>query len=442
MGLGKTVQTASVLRHRAALGPALIVAPASVSFNWKVELARFVPSLRVFWFNEEHKLELENMAAGDVVVVSYDLLRASHKQFLRHWSTLVVDEVQFLKNHKAKRRLAVSALNRDFTIALSGTPVENHLGELWSVMSLCFPGLLGTESNFRARFQNPIEAPKMGEEGAAGARTAAMVLGRLLRPFLLRRTREEVLHELPPREEITLYVELSKDERQRYEALRGAFEKEFGRKKRERRVAKERIQVLAAITRLRQLACDASAIDPTFTARSAKLETLKEIAEELFRRKATVLVFSQFTTLLRKAEQAIQELGARTMYLDGATPLKSRRELVGSFQEGCADFLFISLTAGGTGLNLTHASHVIHLDPWWNPAIEEQATSRAHRMGQNKAVTVYRLVARATLEERILLMHRKKRDLVSAVLSGKADPKPLTQEELLSLFQEVAPLIG
>jgi hypothetical protein len=444
MGLGKTVQTACVLRARAHLGPALVIAPASVSYNWKVELATFAPSLRVAWFHEDRDATRDGAQGYDVIIASYDMVRSNPAAFARAdappWSTLVLDEVQYLKNHKAQRRRAIADLPRQFTVALSGTPFENHLGELWSVASLVFPGLLGTEGAFRARFQNPIEAPRLGEEGDGDvdARVATGVLSRMLRPFLLRRTRAEVLQELPPRQDITVYVELSKEERMRYETMRSALQEQFGKSSRgrgpRRPAGPQQIQVLAALTRLRQLACDAALLDPTFEGRSAKLTAFTELAQDLTRQGAYVLVFSQFTSLLRKAEACARECGARTLYLDGTVAVGARRKLVSAFQAGDAPFLFVSLTAGGTGLNLTRATHVVHLDAWWNPAASEQATSRAHRMGQTRAVTVVRLCTRDTLEERILRMHEKKLTLVSSVLEGKATGERLSIGELRALL--------
>jgi superfamily II DNA or RNA helicase len=427
MGLGKTVQTAAVLLARKKLGPALVVAPASVSFNWKAELSRFAPSLRVHWFNEDRELAIPELGAGDVVVVSYGLVQKRAKSFARQWPTLVLDEVQYLKNHLAKRSTAIRDLSRDFTIALSGTPMENHLGELWSVVNLVFPGLLGSEPSFRARFRQTIEghdsAPSLG------------ALNLLLRPFLLRRTRAEVLAELPPRQDIVEYVDLDAEETRRYENFRHACEMQFSKKDRRVTSAQQKIQILAALTRLRQLACHPGLVDASFTGESSKLKRLRTLCLELRDQRAAALIFSQFTTLLGRARADLEHAGLRVGYLDGATPLGERRRLVDAFQAGAFDVFCISLTAGGTGLNLTRASYVVHLDPWWNPAVEEQANARAHRMGQDRAVTAYRIVARGTIEEGILSLHARKRDLVASVLDGKSTTTPLAPEELLDLLR-------
>ena len=425
MGLGKTVQTASVLKARARLGPALIIAPASVSSNWVSELARFMPSLDVRWFNAER-----DSLEGDVVVVSYGLLQRCREDFANvDWATVVVDEAQYVKNAGAMRTDAVRSLKRQFTIALTGTPLENHLGELFSIMDLVFPGLLGDESGFREHFRRPIESKRDPDRLAS--------LNRLISPFLLRRTRAEVLRELPAREEITERIELSAPEQKRYLALRKACEEQFARRRRKKgeTPAQFRIALLAALTRLRQLACDPRLVDKTYDGPQTKLARAVELTSELAAEGNRALVFSQFTSFLEKVRDALKAAGLRVAYLAGDTPTPKRQALVEAFQEGEYDVFCISLLAGGTGLNLTRASYVVHLDPWWNPASEEQATSRAHRMGQKEPVTVYRLVARGTIEEAVLEMHEAKKKLATAVLEGKGTAAAISEHELLELLR-------
>jgi SNF2 family DNA or RNA helicase len=424
------VQTAAILKARAAEGPALVVAPASVASNWVGELARFVPSLRVHWLNEDRSVAPATLGPKDVCVVSYGLLARSHAMFTSaRWKTLVLDEAQYLKNLTAQRTGIVRGLARDFTIALTGTPLENHLGELYSIVDLAFPGLLGSAGVFQERFRRAIETHQ--DE----ARLAA--LGKLLAPFLLRRTRAAVLRELPPREEMTEYVDLSPEEARRYLALRKACEIEFTKRRRNRdeKPAQFKIAILAALLRLRQFACDARLVDPTYQGESTKIARAVEIATELAAEKNRALVFSQFTRFLDKVRDALEKAGLRVAYLTGETPTTKRRQIVESFQSGEYDVFCVSLLAGGTGLNLTKASYVLHLDPWWNPAVEEQATSRAHRMGQTEPVTVVRLVARGTIEEAVLHLHASKRKLAAAVLDGKGVPKGITSEELLDLLR-------
>ncbi len=433
MGLGKTIQTAVVLKARAKGGPALVIAPASVSSNWVAELARFMPSLRVRWYNSERSVPLADLGAGDVLIVSYGLLQRHGDAFAqRRWATVVIDEAQYIKNSGAQRREAVSALERDFTIALTGTPLENHLGELYSIVDIVFPGLLGVEATFRERFRKPIES-------RAGIRDAERLaaLGRLISPFLLRRTRAAVLQELPPREDITEYIDLGPEEKRRYLALRKACEDQLMETKKGglQTPSQLRIEILAALTRLRQLACDASLVDPTFVDIPTKTARAVELVQQLSSEGYRALVFSQFTQFLDRVRIALEAAGLRVGYLTGEVPTTKRRPLIDAFQNGEYDVFCISLLAGGTGLNLTKASYVIHLDPWWNPAAEEQATSRAHRMGQTEPVTVYRLVARGTIEEAVLDMQASKRELASAVLEGKGDAKIVSSEELLQLLK-------
>lgn len=430
MGLGKTVQTASVLLARASKGPALVVAPASVCSNWISELARFAPKLKVSWFNEDRAALEKAASGGNVVVVSYGMLQRDPERFAKtQWSTLVLDEAHFLKNHVARRTDAVKTIPRDFAIALTGTPLENHLGELWSLMDVVFPGLLGREAIFRERFRRPIEGNKDARSLAA--------LSSLIGPFLLRRTRAVVLEELPPREEIVEYVDLDAAESKRYAALRRACEVEFaqGEDATGARQAQLKIALLAALTRLRQLACDVSLVDPSFTGPSSKLTRATELVSQIVDEKSRVLVFSQFTSLLERAEKSFLAAGLKVAYLAGDTPTLQRKKIVDAFQAGDFDVFCISLKAGGTGLNLTRASYVVHLDPWWNPAVEEQATARAHRMGQTEPVTVYKLVTRGTIEEAILEMHAVKKDLVDAVLEGRSTSRALSPGELLSLLR-------
>jgi SNF2 family DNA or RNA helicase len=428
MGLGKTVQTAAVLRERAARGPALIVAPASVVSNWARELARFVPSLRTRSWNDD-KAAHEGLGAGDVLLASYGLVqRRAEGLSGTRFSTVVLDEAHFVKNSDARRSHAVKGLERDFTIALTGTPLENHLGELKSLMDVALPGVLGSDASFRERFRRPIEA------GGDDVRLAA--LSRLLSPFMLRRTRAEVLSELPPREEIVEIVDPSDDERQRYVALRDACAMAFAQDKRQKKEtsAQLRIALLAALTRLRQLSCDVALVDPAWDKGSAKTSRIVDIVKQIVDEGAHVLVFSQFKTFVERIHAALEEAGVKPALLTGDTRTAARVDVIDAFQRGEHGALCVSLMAGGTGLNLTRATYVVHADPWWNPAVEEQATSRAHRMGQDQPVTVYRLITRGTIEEAVLSMHAEKRKLAEGVLAGKSARTTLPTEDLLALL--------
>ena len=428
MGLGKTVQAIALLLDRAKLGPALVLAPTSVCFNWVDELARFAPSLRPVIYSDapDRAACLAQLGKKDVLITSYGLLvRDAAQLAARPFATLVIDEAQALKNPTTRRAKAARALDAGFRVALSGTPLENHLGELWSLFSIVFPGLLGSWDQFRDRFASPIERVKDPEARAA--------LARVIRPFLLRRTKQEVARELPARTEIQVPIALSADEHALYEDARLAAVAQLGKDK-GLRDEQRRFQVLAALTRLRLLASHPKLYDPTSPVASSKLRRLLELLEELRAEGHRALVFSQFTSHLALVKDALAEAGFTTLYLEGATPAAQRKHIVGAFQAGEADVFLISLKAGGTGLNLTAADYVIHLDPWWNPAVEDQATDRAHRIGQTKPVTVYRLIARGTIEEKILAMHADKRALVAGILEGTDVAARLGTRDLLALL--------
>jgi SNF2 family DNA or RNA helicase len=428
MGLGKTVQAIALLIDRARHGPALVVAPTSVCFNWVDELARFAPSLRAVSYADaaDRAACVAGLGKKDVLIASYSLVvRDADRLAERAFATLVLDEAQAVKNVHTRRARAVRGLSAEFRVALSGTPLENHLGELWSVFSAVFPGLLGSWDQFRDRFASPIERTQDAEAQAA--------LARVIRPFLLRRTKREVARELPSRTEVVVPIALSEPERALYEDARLAAVAEL-EAMRGLRDEQRRFQVLAALTRLRLLASHPRLADPSSPVASSKLRRLLALIGELRAEGHRALVFSQFTSHLALVRDALAELAIPALYLDGATPAAQRRRLVGAFQAGKADAFLISLTAGGTGLNLTAADYVFHLDPWWNPAVEDQATDRAHRIGQDRPVTVYRLIARGTIEDKILALHADKRALIAGVLDGTSAAARLTTRDLLALI--------
>ncbi|QSQ22451.1 DEAD/DEAH box helicase [Pyxidicoccus parkwayensis] len=435
MGLGKTVQALAVLLERSKLGPALVLAPTSVAFNWMDEAKRFAPSLRMHLYAdaEDRGGTLERLGPKDVLVLSYGLLtRDIERLSALRFATAVFDEAQTLKNATTHRFRAARALQADFRFALSGTPLENHLGELWALFAVVFPELLGSWEAFRERFAAPIE------KGIDP--TAAPALARVLQPFLLRRTKAQVETQLPPRTDVRVPVVLSSAEWQLYEDARLAALSDLETNKAKLREQERRIEVLAALTRLRLLASHPRLYDPSSRLESSKLERFMELVHELRAEGQRTLVFSQFTSHLSLVRDVLDAQGIRYEYLDGQTPQGARAERVRAFQEGDAPLFLISLKAGGFGLNLTAATSVIHLDPWWNPAVEDQASDRAHRIGQERPVTVYRLVARGTLEEQMLALHEHKRALVAGVLEGKDQAGRLTTKELLALLsQKLAP---
>ncbi len=421
MGLGKTLQALALLRQRAGRGPALVVAPTSVLHQWLEEAARHAPQLRMRLHHGSARQPLgEVLADADVLLTSYGVVVQDREQLSAvRFATLVLDEAQGIKNPRSRRAGAVRGLDAEVAVALTGTPIENHLGELWSLFSVIEPSLLGSWTEFRRRFATPIER---GSDEATRA-----LLGRVIAPFVLRRTKSEVLPELPPRTTTTVLVERSDEERAVYEAARAAAIEAVGD-------AGERLEILAALTRLRQLACDVRLVDPVTTVASSKLRTLVALVSELRDAGHRVLIFSQFVRLLELAERELTGVSVRCTMLTGATPAAERSELGGQLEAGAADALLISLKAGGVGLNLTAASYVIHLDPWWNPAVEDQASDRAHRIGQTQPVTVVRLVSRGTIEEAVLTVHEDKRALYDAVLEGADAASRLSVEELASLL--------
>jgi SNF2 family DNA or RNA helicase len=426
MGLGKTVQALALLLERAAQGPALVVAPTSVAFNWKEEAARFAPSLKLHVYAELEDRAKE-LGPRDVLVVSYGLLVRDAKQLAaRHFCTVIFDEAQNLKNAHTQRFLAAKALRADVRIALSGTPIENHLGELWSLFALVFPPLLGNWESFRARFALPIE--KQVDP------TAGPALARVIEPFLLRRTKAEVETELPSRTEVRVPVVLSAPEWQLYEDTRLAALSDLKTPKRDLKEQERRVQVLALLTRLRLVACHPRLHVENSALVSSKLTRLLELIDELRAEGQRALVFSQFTSHLALVREALDLRGIAHVDLDGSTARTTRTERIREFQEGTAPIFLLSLKAGGVGLNLTAATNVIHLDPWWNPAVEDQASDRAHRLGQKRPVTIYRLIAMGTVEEQMLSLHERKRALIAGVLSGKSDAGKLDTNQLIALL--------
>ncbi len=430
MGLGKTVQALALVLDRSEDGPTLVVAPASVCRNWVVEIGKFTPTLRPILFGEgDRAAMIEQAGAKDIVITTYDLLTREAENFTKKkFTTIILDEAQAIKNRATKRSETAMLLQGDFKILTTGTPLENHLGELWNLFQFINPGLFGSLDRFTEKFAAPIE--KYRDENRRDQ------LRRLVQPFMLRRRKDEVLKELPPKTEITLTVELSPDERAFYEALRrkaiaaleGNTEGPGGGQK--------HLQILAEIMRLRRAACHPRLVDENADfVESSKLRLFGEVVEELLENGHKALVFSQFVGHLGLMEQYLQKKNIKYQYLDGSTPLNKRQERIEAFQRGEGDLFLISLKAGGVGLNLTAADYVIHMDPWWNPAVEDQATDRAHRIGQDKPVTVYRLVTEGTIEEKILKLHEQKRDLADSLLTGTDVSARLSADDLLALIK-------
>ena len=440
MGLGKTVQALALLLRRAPQGPALVVAPTSVVANWLSEARRFAPTLNLKPYtgaNESRAPLLDAPEAFDLYVTTYGLLQNDIERLAGvSWRSVVLDEAQAIKNPVTKRARAARRLAADFRLVTTGTPIQNHLMDLHSLFSFLNPGLLGSAQQFRSR---------LGGAAERGDRDANTRLRRLIAPFLLRRLKTDVLDDLPERTEITLHVKMSPKEAAIYEALRERAVEELDASRAADAGPGEgarRVQVLAHLTRLRLACCHPRLVldepELSFPAgmQSAKLQTFAETVGELIENQHKVLVFSQFVKHLKLVEQTVADAGIAYQYLDGSTPAKARQERIGAFQSGQGDVFLISLKAGGTGLNLTAADYVIHLDPWWNPAVEDQASDRAHRIGQRRPVTIYRLVAEGTIEEQIVDLHRRKRDLADRLLEGADATARLNADELLALLRQ------
>jgi superfamily II DNA or RNA helicase len=428
MGLGKTIQALAVMLHRAARGPSLVVAPTSVCWNWTAEANRFGPTLNMVQFNGNNRKDLVNgLKHHDVLVTSYGLLiQEAELLSAIEWNTIVLDEAQAIKNVLTRRSQAAMSLKGNFRIITTGTPIENHLGELWTLFNFINPGLLGSLQRFNERFAVPIERHNN--------RDARRRLKRLIQPFILRRLKSQVLEELPPRTEVVLHVEMSAEEAAFYEATRRqALEKIESDNA---PIAQKHLKILAEITRLRQAACNPALVISENPPASSKLELFGEVVSELLENRHKALVFSQFVGHLSLIREYLDSRNIGYRYLDGSTPPKERKKEVDGFQSGEGDLFLISLKAGGLGLNLTAADYVIHMDPWWNPAVEDQASDRAHRIGQQRPVTVYRLVTKGTIEEKIVKLHQEKRDLAGSLLDGSDISGKISAEELIRLIRE------
>ncbi|MEW5804047.1 MAG: DEAD/DEAH box helicase [bacterium] len=429
MGLGKTVQALALILERADKGPTLIVAPTSVCMNWVDEALRFAPTLKIVQFSgKDRKKQINDLGPFDALVTSYALLQME-SQILSEvqWQTIVLDEAQAIKNMTTKRSQSAMALQADFKLITTGTPIENHLGELWNLFHFINPGLLGSLEKFNQKFALPIE--KFQD------REARKRLKKLIQPFILRRTKSQVLEDLPSRTEITLHVEMSDEETAFYEALRQEALQRL-QDSPGGQAGQRHLQILAEIMKLRRACCNTRLVNAKISLESSKLTLLAEVVGELLENRHKALVFSQFVDHLSIIREFLDAKGITYQYLDGSTPARERKQRVDSFQAGKGDLFLISLRAGGFGLNLTAADYVIHMDPWWNPAVEDQASDRAHRIGQQRPVTIYRMVTRHTIEEKIVALHRDKRDLASNLLDGSDMTGKMSADELLQLIRE------
>ena len=436
MGLGKTVQAIALLtwakgKYKRKLN--LVVAPTSVVPNWEREISKFAPGLTtVVWQGPNRQQRREELEKADVMITSYALLRRDeellHELDLRY---VILDEAQHIKNPMSHTARAAKKIKSERRLALTGTPIENRLSELWSIFDFVSPGLLGQLRTFEERIARPIDRGDM---------ETAQRLRATIKPFVMRRVKQDVAQDLPEKIEQEMIVPLAEEQAKLYKQVLRQIRKSVLSEVEKKGVSRAQIQILAALTRLRQVACDPRLMklpDTDFTAdESGKLGALREIISEAVDGGHRVLVFSQFVEMLNHIRAALDEDDVEYEYLDGST--KDRIERVDRFNDDDTVPVFlISLKAGGTGLNLTGADTVVHFDPWWNPAVEDQATDRAHRIGQTKNVNVYKLIAEGTVEEKILQLSAKKRELVSNILSTEGSPlKGLTKADVENLFSE------
>jgi SNF2 family DNA or RNA helicase len=435
MGLGKTLQTLAFIQKlkstRKLPNGALVVATTSLLWNWRAEAEKFTPKLNVLVLHgSERHSDYQHLGDYDLVLTTYGLAHRDLAQLKQcQFDCLILDEAQHIKNKDAKTARAVRHIPADMRLCLSGTPLENHLGELWSLMDFALPGLLGNHDHFTRHTRKPIERDNDEVQSAALAKRVA--------PFMLRRNKEEVAAELTEKTEITQLLELEGPQRRLYESIRVSMEKKVRALIQQKGVAKSHIEFLDALMKLRQ-ACIAPQLVKLPQAQkvkhSAKLLWLENNLPELVEDGRRILIFSQFTQMLALIEDQLNEQGISYLKLTGRT--KKRQPLIEAFQRCEVPIFLISLKAGGAGLNLTAADTVIHVDPWWNPAVENQATDRAHRIGQDKPVFVYKLIAKGSVEEKIQQLQSHKQSLADNLFDQTKKRKlPTSADELMSLLQ-------
>lgn len=438
MGLGKTLQVIAFLLSEYEVMPkedgpdffALIVCPGSLIYNWKNEMERFAPRLHAATVTgtvQEREEVLRAAGRGDILITSYDLLRRDAALYESYcFGYEIIDEAQYIKNHNTKAARAVKGIRAGFKTALTGTPIENRLSELWSIFDYIMPGFLYNYQRFRDEIEIPVVANQDSE--------AAEHLRQMIRPFVMRRLKKDVLKELPDKLEEAVFAYMGEEQERLYTAhlhrIRKMLEEQT-----EAELASQKIQILAELTRLRQLCCDPSLIYENYHGGSAKILLCMDLIRQALDGGHRILLFSQFTSMLEHLQQQMKREGIAHLSLTGADSKERRAELVETFQRGEIPVFCISLKAGGTGLNLTAADIVIHYDPWWNAAVQNQATDRAHRIGQKNPVTVYKLIAKDTIEENILKLQEKKKELAEQFLGGgDLEGMRLTKEEIMKLL--------
>ncbi len=435
MGLGKTIQTLTHLsrlkENGVLLKPSLIVMPTSLIANWKNEIKKFTPNLSVLSLHGSNRNKnFSKLQEYDIVLTTYPLIVRDKERYLKeNFFYIILDEAQKIKNHKTKMTQSIKELKSEYRLALSGTPIENHLGELWSIFDFLMPNFLDTLSFFRSYYQNPIEKENDFSR--------QKLLNQKVKPFIIRRTKEIVTDELPKKSIIVKYTQFESKQSKLYESIRVTMEKKVRQAVQEKGIGSSHITILDALLKLRQVCCHPSLVkieDALKVQESAKLELFLDLVEELLSEKRKILVFSQFTSMLQIIEEKIVEKEISYSKLTGTTI--NREESIEKFTNGDADIFLISLKAGGVGLNLTQADTVIHYDPWWNPAVENQASDRAYRIGQTKAVFVYKLIVENTIEQKILELQERKKVLQDGIFDENKQQEDMkfTGDELLELL--------
>ena len=435
MGLGKTLQVLTFLlseKNEKGSIPNLIIVPTSLVFNWEEEVNKFAPELKILLVhgNKSERIELlKNIEQYDLIITSYPLLRRDvelYKGFIFRYC--ILDEAQHIKNANSLNAKSVKSITAKNYFALTGTPMENSVMELWSIFDFLMPGYLLTNKEFIEKYERPIFRD--------GDMDRLKDLNKHIKPFILRRIKKEVLQELPDKIEQKIIVEMTREQKKLYLAYIKALRDELEVEIKDKGFNRSHIKILAAITRLRQICCHPELFVENYTGGSGKLDSFEEIISDAIEGGHRILVFSQFRSMLDIIKERFNKKGIKHMYLNGSTPMESRGQMVKDFNNGEGEVFLISLKAGGTGLNLTGADMVIHYDPWWNPAVEDQATDRAYRIGQENTVQVMRLITKGTIEEKIFKLQEKKREMIDMVIKeGETLISKLSEEEMLSLFE-------
>lgn len=438
MGLGKTLEAIAFIQSEVEENdnnqPTLVVCPTSVVYNWKDEIEKFAPSLNciVISGNKRQREELkQNIKENDVVITSYALLRRDIEEYKKiTFRYCFLDEAQFIKNFNSQNSHSVKSIKAKCKFALTGTPIENSLTELWSIFDFIMPGYMLNHNAFSKKYEAPIVKD--------GSHEALQELNNHVKPFILRRTKLEVAKDLPAKIEHRISVEMTTEQKKVYLAYLKDAKGELEEDVKEKGFNKSKFKVLSILTRLRQICCDPSTFIENYNGGSGKMEALDEFLENSIEEGHRILIFSQFTRVLKNISNRLDAKGIKYMYLDGSTKSEKRVEMVKTFNEGESQVFLISLKAGGTGINLTGADMVIHFDPWWNPAVEAQATDRAHRIGQKKSVEVIKLIARGTIEEKIFKLQQKKKEITQSVINDETGAElflsQMSQNDIEDLF--------